>query len=162
MDFLETLMKKITLEKILIGIAAFIFIIIMGTTAAVFSRPAKQITIVKAQTQAPAEEKLASYKELGKMRAVTAPEKGAKNGTIVVISPLLAYTLDDNDFYEELARKNPQLKSIFINYFSSHTKSELKTKGEPAIKKELINQMNQILVLNKIQEIYLNDYIFLE
>lgn len=162
MNFFENLMKKITAEKILIGIAGFLFFIIIGTTAAVYSKPKKPVTIVKAQTQNPVENKLSSYKELGKMRAVTAPEKNADSGATVVISPLLSYTLDDEDFYEELARKNSQLKSIFINYYSGHTKSELKSKGEARVKAELLSQLNQILVLNKIQDIYFNDYVFLE
>lgn len=156
----EALMEKVTLNKILVTVAVFIALMIAGTTIAVLTKP-KPVTVVRAQTQTPAEEKLASYKGLGKMRLVTAPEKNAKTGTTVVVNPLLSYTKDDEDFFEELSRKNLQIKSIFTQYFSSHTKSELQAKGEQRMKTELLDQLNGILVLNKIQDLYFEDLIFL-
>ncbi len=158
---LEELMNRITLNKILATVAIFIGVMIFATTLAVVTKP-KPVTVVRAQTQTPAEEKLSSYKELGKLRVVTAPDKNGKNPSTVVVNPLLSYTFQDQDFYEELSRKNPQIKSIIVNYFSSQTSTQLKVKGETKIKNELLEQLNQILVLNKIQDLFFDDLIFLE
>lgn len=160
-QILEELMTRITLNKILVTIIIFIGIIIAGTTLAVVTRPAP-VTIVKAQTQVPQEEKLSSYKGLGKMRIVTEADKKTGKVSTVVTSAILSYTKDDQDFYEELSRKNPEIKSIFTTYFSSKTKTQLQEKGENRIKNELLSEINKNLVLNKVQDIYFEDFIFIE
>lgn len=154
------ILNRITLNKILIAIIIFLGVIIMGTTLAVATRP-KDFTVVKAQAQTPAESKTASYKNIGRIRTVTASKKN-KNGTTVVLTPLLSYTKGDEEFFEELSRKNAMIKSVFINYFSSQTAEELKRKDDAQIKKELSAQINELLVLNKIQDIYFEDLIFLD
>ena len=158
--FLDELVNRITLNKILTATAIFLAVMIAGTTIAVFSQNNK-VPYVTAEPQAPLKPVNFSYKELGRMRAVTLSEKG-KNGITVVINPLLAYTKDDADFYEELSRKNAQIKSIFINYFSGKTRAALKAKSDTEIKNELLSELNEILVLNKIQDIYFEDFIFLD
>lgn len=159
--YLEDFINQITVNKILITVIIFLSIMIAGTTAAVFTRP-KPVTIVRAQTQLPLEEKLSSYKGLGKMRIVTEPDRKSGKVSTVVVSAILSYTKDDQDFFEELSRKNPALKEIFSNYFSSKTKAELQSKGEKKIKTDLLSKLNQVLVLNKIQDIYFEDFIFIE
>lgn len=154
------ILNRITLNKILIAIIIFLGVIIMGTTLAVATRP-KDFTVVKAQAQTPAESKTASYKNIGRIRTVTASKKN-ENGTTVVLTPLLSYTKGDEEFFEELSRKNAMIKSVFINYFSSQTAEELKRKDDAQIKKELSAQINELLVLNKIQDIYFEDLIFLD
>ena len=54
------------------------------------------------------------------------------------------------------------IKSVFVNYFSARTASLLKSKSETQIKTELLSELNGILVLNKIQDIYFEDLIFLD
>ena len=105
---------------------------------------------------------LYSYKNLGRIRAVTATEKNKKSGTTVVLTPLISYTKDDKEFFEELSRKNAMIKSVFVNYFSARTISQLKSKTDQQIKTELLAELNEILVLNKIQDIYFEDLIFLD
>lgn len=155
----KNILDRITLNKILIAIIIFLGIIIFGTTLAVATRPSK-IPIVKAESQTVPESKFSSYKNLGKIRAVTASEKN-KKGTTVVINPILSYTKDDKEFFEELSRKNSMIKSVFVNYFSSKTERELKSKGDAKIKTELLGEINEILILNKVQDIYFEDLIFL-
>lgn len=160
-NFLCTLVENITLNKILVAVAVFIFVMILGTTIAVKAK-SPVVPVVKAEPQKPLKDNLYSYKNLGRIRAVTAPEKDKKSGTTVVLTPLISYTKDDKEFFEELSRKNAILKSIFVNYFSARTTSQLKSKTDQKLKTELLSELNEILVLNKIQDIYFEDLIFLD
>lgn len=160
-NFCRALVENITLNKILVAVAVFLFLMILGTTIAVKAK-SPAVPVVKAEPQKPLEDTLYSYKNLGRIRAATAPEKDKKSGTTVVLTPLISYTKDDNEFFEELSRKNAMIKSVFVNYFSARTTSLLKSKSETQIKTELLSELNEILVLNKIQDIYFEDLIFLD
>ena len=160
-NFLGALVGNITLNKILVAVAVFLFVMILGTTIAVKAK-SPAVSAVKAQPQKPLKDIHFSYKNIGRLRAVTAPEKDNKSGTTVVLTPLISYTKDDKEFFEELSRKNSMIKSIFVNYFSARTVSGLKSKSEQQIKTELLSELNEILVLNKIQDIYFEDLIFLD
>ena len=153
--------KNITLNKILVAVVIFLFLMILGTTIAVKTK-SPAVPVVKAQPQKPLKDNLYSYKNLGRIRAVTATEKNKKSGTTVVLTPLISYTKDDKEFFEELSRKNAMIKSVFVNYFSARTISQLKSKTDQQIKTELLAELNEILVLNKIQDIYFEDLIFLD
>ena len=154
-------LENITLNKVLVAIAFFVFFIILGTTIIVKVRT-PHFPIVKALPQTPAKEKFSSYKEIGQLRAVTLPQKNKANGTTVVIKPILSYTKDDQDFFEELSRKNMAIKTIFTQYFSSETAESFKKKGEAKIKNELLERLNKTFVLNKVQDIYFEELIFLD
>lgn len=160
-NFCRALVENITLNKILVAVAIFLFLMILGTTIAVKTK-SPAVPVVKAQPQKPLKDNLYSYKNLGRIRAVTATEKNKKSGTTVVLTPLISYTKDDKEFFEELSRKNAMIKSIFVNYFSLRTISQLKSKTDQQIKTELLAELNEILVLNKIQDIYFEDLIFLD
>lgn len=160
-NFLRALIENITLNKILVAVAVFLFLMILSTTIAVKAK-SPALPVVKAQPQKPLKDNLYSYKNLGRLRAVTAPEKDKKSGTTVVLTPLISYTKDDKEFFEELSRKNAMIKSIFVNYFSARTVSQLKSKSDQQIKTELLSGLNEILVLNKIQDIYFEELIFLD
>ncbi len=160
-NFCRALIENITLNKILVAVAIFLFLMILGTTIAVKTK-SPAVPVVKAQPQKPLKDNLYSYKNLGRIRAVTATEKNKKSGTTVVLTPLISYTKDDKEFFEELSRKNAMIKSIFVNYFSLRTISQLKSKTDQQIKTELLAELNEILVLNKIQDIYFEDLIFLD
>ena len=160
-NFCRALIENITLNKILVAVAIFLFLMILGTTIAVKTK-SPAVPVVKAQPQKPLKDNLYSYKNLGRIRAVTATEKNKKSGTTVVLTPLISYTKDDKEFFEELSRKNAMIKSIFVNYFSLRTISQLKSKTDQQIKTELLAELNEILVLNKIQDIYFEYLIFLD
>ncbi len=160
-NFCRALVENITLNKILVAVAVFLFLMILGTTIAVKAK-SPAVPVVKAEPQKPLKDTLYSYKNLGRIRTATAPEKDKKAGTTVVLTPLISYTKDDNEFFEELSRKNAMIKSVFVNYFSARTASLLKSKSETQIKTELLSELNEILVLNKIQDIYFEDLIFLD
>ena len=69
---------------------------------------------------------------------------------------------EDTEFYEELSRKNPEIKNIIIDYFKAYTKNQLIAMGEITIKNDLLQKINEQLVLNKIQNIYFSEFTYLE
>ena len=84
------------------------------------------------------------YRKIGRIRSAT------KDGIPIVISVYFPFPKDDIDFYEELSIKNESLKSEIVRYFTNYSYDELKNKNENSIKREVINQLNEKLVLNKI------------
>lgn len=155
-------LQYITLNVLLSASAIFIAFIIISTTIIVKSRPAPQILVVARGENKVDREIQAEYRKLGSLRAVTRSEQKSGKGVNVVIKPVLSYDSGDTEFFEELSRKNSSIKSIFVQYFSSRTKDELKSSGEEKIKAELKEQINSILTLNKIREIYFDDLNYLD
>lgn len=150
------------LNKILISLLVFIILFVGTTTVAVKNRPAPK-TIVTAQGYSETDNTVYSaYKKIGKLRAVTASDQKDKRGTTIIIHPYFSYAAGDTEFYEELVRKNPEIKAIITNYFSSYTKNQLTAMGETTIKNDLLQKINQQLVLNKIQNIYFSEFTYLE
>lgn len=164
--------KKPTLNMILIIIAvALAVIIIFGTAIALVNpnrnleagyrrsdpTPQKVINKSKKKNQA-----VAAYTSIGEIRTVTKREDHEANGTVMVIIPWFSYPEGDTVLYEELVQKTRQFRSIFTEYFSSNTKSELIKKGEDIIKEELKEQINAELVLGDITDIYFSDYLFFD
>lgn len=157
-------------EKILISIIfGLVLVIIVGTIAAKISQKnnAPEVLISKGKAvslMAPSDTTETAYFELGKMRIITKAEKKADDepGTVLVVSPWLAYTAGDTVFYEELARKRGLMKGEFQSYFSERTKNQLLSETEDKIESELLENLNSQMALGKITDIYLTDYIFLE
>ena len=104
----------------------------------------------------------AAYTALGQLRAVTKGAKKNTPGIPVVVSPWLSYAEGDKTFYEELDRKSRSIKAVITGYFSRYTERELLTRGEIAVKADLLSEINSMLVLGKISAIYFNEYMFLE
>lgn len=96
------------------------------------------------------------YRKIGRIRSAT------KDGIPIVISVYFPFPKDDIDFYEELSIKNESLKSEIVRYFTNYSYDELKIKNENSIKREVINQLNEKLVLNKIETIYFEEFIFFD
>lgn len=103
-----------------------------------------------------------AYTGLGQLRAVTKGAKKNTPGISVVISPWLSYSKGDKTFYEELDRKSRSIKAVITSYFSRYTERELLTRGEIAVKADLLREINNMLVLGKISALYFNEYMFLE
>ena len=111
---------------------------------------------------APADSDEVAYYQLGTLRVSTASSDSEENGTIMVLSPWLAYPAGDTVFYEELSRKNGSLRGIFMAYFSARTKNQLLSETEEKIVQLLMEEINADLALGKISDIYFTDYLFLE
>ena len=111
---------------------------------------------------APSDTEKVSYFELGTIRISCAEADSEEGGSLMVITPWLAYPAGDTVFYEELARKSGSIKGIFQAYFSSRTKNQLLTETEEKIVQIIIEEINSDLALGKISSIYFTDYLFLE
>jgi len=155
-------------QKILISIIlGLILVIVAGTIMALISKKNTTPEVLLSQGKAvslmaPVDDSVVAYYELGRSRFVTKNENADDLGTVLVISPYLAYPAGDTVFYEELARKRGLIKGILQNYFQERTKNQLLTETEERIEKVLIEQINAQLSLGQISDIYFTDYIFLE
>ncbi len=172
-------LKLSTFDKILTAVIAFIMIAIMCVTVVTLAtqrgKPGKYLRDADPDPT-PREienlnknldDKLAAYTGLGTIRCVTAPDSETADeqdeaGTVVVITPWLAYPEGDTVFYEELARKRMLISGVFTTYFSSRTKNQLLSTTEDKIKAEIMDQINGQMSLGKISQIYFTDYIYLE
>ena len=86
---------------------------------------------------------------------------GKRKSSVVIITPYIEYLADDQSFYEELDRNTKRIQNLIIEYLSLHTAQELNKKGEDTVNSELLEQINSILVLQKIKKLYFTDYLFL-
>ena len=156
------------LNKILIIIIAFLVAVIaLGTLFAVLNKKQQTPEVLISQGKAvslmaPSDSDEVAYYQLGTLRVSTASSDSEENGTIMVLSPWLAYPAGDSVFYEELSRKNGFLRGIFMAYFSARTKNQLLSETEEKIVQLLIEEINADLALGKISDIYFTDYLFLE
>lgn len=156
------------LNKTLIIIIAFLVAVIaLGTLFAVLNKKQQTPEVLISQGKAvslmaPSDSDEVAYFELGTLRVSTASSDSEENGTIMVLSPWLAYPAGDTVFYEELSRKSGSLRGIFMAYFSSRTKNQLLSETEEKIEELLREEINADLALGKISDIYFTDYLFLE
>jgi hypothetical protein len=127
-------------DKILAAIIAVIFITIMVVTVVTLAtqagRAGKNLRDADPEPtpreienlNKKLDDKIAAYTGLGTIRCITAPDTSAADeedqlGTVVVITPWLAYPEGDTVFYEELARKRMVISGVFTTYFSTRTKT---------------------------------------
>lgn len=157
-------------NKILFSIIiALVMVIITGTILAGIQKKSQTPEVLLSQGKAvnlmaPADDSVVAYYKLETIRVITAPDstKDDATGTVLVVTPWLAYPAGDTVFYEELARKRGVAKGLFQGYFAARTKNQLLEETEVHIEEQLKEQINQILSLGKISDIYFTDYIFLE
>ena len=160
--------SKNTVNKVLtIIILILLLILAVGTIAALISKkqpaPKELISQGKAVSlMAPSDTTEVAYFELGSIRVSTASEDSQESGTVMVLSPWLAYPAGDTVLYEELSRKKGSFRGIFQAYFSSRTKNQLLSETEEKIEESLRKEINAALALGKVSEIYFTDYLFLE
>lgn len=170
-------MNNDKLNKILLGvIAALVLIIIVGLIVGLSLKGKKSPTTENynsiSNVKPPVNTADVAYYELGTLRITpetnnkeisnTEEVSEQKENVVMVVSPWLAYVPGDTEFYEELARKERELKSYFISYFSLRTKDQINALTEDNVIKELVQQINSKLSLGKINNIYFTDYIFIE
>lgn len=156
------------LNKILLGIiAGLLLMILIGTIVGLVGKkkntPEALISQGKAVSlMAPSDTDEVTYFELGTIRISTAQADSAEGGTIMILSPWLAYPAGDTVLYEELSRKSGSIKGIFQAYFSARTKNQLLTETEERIVQIIMEEINADLALGKVSDIYFTDYLFLE
>ena len=156
------------LNKILLGIiAGLLLVILIGTIIGLAGKKKNTPEVLISQGKAvslmaPSATDEVAYFELGTIRISTARADSDEGGTIMILSPWLAYPAGDTVFYEELSRKSGSIKGIFQAYFSARTKNQLLTETEERISQIIIEEINADLALGKVSDIYFTDYLFLE
>lgn len=157
-------MKNININRILQCIIAALLIFIIAVSAIALctknARPGAGLRKEDPEPKSVSSSKTA-FNEIGQIRVFTKEDEAGQKSVLVLI-PWFEYDGQDTSFYEELDRKHQLIKILLTKYFQSHTKAELLTAGEEAIKNELKAQVNENLVLGKISGIYFNDYLFLD
>lgn len=160
--------KQVLLNRILLCvIAAILVVILIGTIIGITGKKKQTPEVLISQGKAvalmePSSTEEIDYFELGTIRVSTASADSEEGGTIMVLSPWLAYPSGDTVFFEELSRKSGSIKGIFQAYFSARTKNQLLTETEEKIVHILIEEINADMALGKISDIYFTDYLFLE
>lgn len=153
---------KITFNKFLLCVAAGIVLGVIAATAVLVTK--KNVTpgagLRKIETESLLEKNSASFDLIGVLR-ITVKIGGDQTRHVLVVNPWLEYDKSDEQLYEELDRKLVAIKSAIIQYFSSRTKDEIVAMTENQIKNEILLQINQNLVLGKVEKIYFKDFIFL-
>lgn len=156
------------LNKILLAIIIFlVVVIVMGSIFGLLNRknhtPEILISQGKAESlMAPSDTTEVTYYELGTLRISTASENSDESGSLMILSPWLAYPAGDTVLFEELSRKSGSIRGIFQAYFSARTKNQLLTETEDHIETVIKDEINAELALGKISDIYFTDYLFLE
>ena len=156
------------LNKILLGIiAGLLLVILVGTIIGLVGKKKNTPEVLISQGKAvslmaPSDTNEVAYFELGTIRVSCAAADSEESGSIMVLSPWLAYPAGDTVFFEELSRKSGAIKGIFQAYFSARTKNQLLTETEERISQIIIEEINADLALGKISDIYFTDYLFLE
>ena len=163
-DKMDRLNKILT--RILVFLAAIVFL-----TGIIFSilrsksktkdalQDSEKIFLNQAEFKSFSSQKSKAFTKIGKLRAATKPGKNGKT-KIVLITPYIEYS-DDQTFYEELDRNLKKMREIILNYFSEQTAEELAKKNEEKINSELLEKLNSILILQKIQRLYFTDFLIL-
>lgn len=154
--------NKITFNKILLCVAAGIVLGVIAATAVFVTK--KNVKpgagLRKIETESLLEKDMAPFDLIGILR-ITTKIGDDQIRHVLVVNPWLEYDKSDEQLYEELDRKLVAIKSAIVQYFSSRTKDDLAAMTENQIKNEILFQINQNLVLGKVEKIYFKDFIFL-
>ena len=154
------------LTRILVFLAAIVFL-----TGIIFSilrsksktkdalQDSEKIFLNQAEFKSFSSQKSKAFTKIGKLRAATKPGKNGKS-LCILVTPVLQYQGNDKPFFEELDSKQKDIKELIYSYFSAMTEDQLKQKNEEEIKADLLKKINSILVLQKIQAVYFNDFMF--
>lgn len=145
------------LNKILAAVAGIIASIILIVTVTTF--------IVRGCSSTSSEKKSGSRKntpsifELGQIRIALKPEDAT---SVAVVEPCLSFSKENNSLYEELLQKQLKIKEEISMHISQFSREDLKSKGEMLIKDELVDRINSLLVMGRIDSIYFKKFIYID
>lgn len=103
----------------------------------------------------------AAFVDTGRRRITLKTEEGGSQ-PVLVVKASIPYAKNDTAAREELVKNIPEIRGAIDGYFSEFTLAELQTEDEGDIKREILKRIQQILVLNKPQEIFFEEFIFFE
>jgi len=95
---------------------------------------------------------------LGSVRAPTADQPPA---TVIAV-PVFPYDQGDTPFCEELAAKVQQFRAIVASRISKYRAQDLRGAGETELKATILMDFNAHLVLGKIRELYLPEFLIID
>jgi flagellar basal body-associated protein FliL len=150
---------------ILLCIAALLVLVILGGTLWAFGS-GRALSVGSSRMREADQRAIGSllpetealFSDMGILRARTAD----KNPIVIVISPVFPYGAQDLPFREELVSKNRSMRVAVLDWFSSRTLKEISSLGEDRVKVELIERINSLLVLGKIDRLWFSDYMVLD
>lgn len=149
-----------TFNKILAFFAALIFVSIVAVSAVHLVRNGERPAMRPASDERRTNER-PDYIAVGKLRSSTkADEDGEKS--VVVFTAALSYDEDDRELYEDIQTNLYRIKPIFTDYFKAHTKAQLLEKGELAMKSELRHSINMTLVHGTIDDIFFEEFQYVD
>jgi flagellar basal body-associated protein FliL len=102
--------------------------------------------------------KTAVFGDIGLLRAATADKKAVT----VIISPFMPYKSADLAFQEELVQKTRSMRAFILDWFRARTIGEIGKLGESGVKAALLDGINKLLVLGKLETIYFSEYMVIE
>ncbi|GHV70713.1 hypothetical protein AGMMS49928_19550 [Spirochaetia bacterium] len=150
--------KKISVDKILLGIVIFLALVILaGTIYAKNKRPEKT-GLPPLLTPLPTITGDQNFTGIGRIRALTRPP----NPATVIFSITFPYNQKDKASSEELALKIKDFRQTASDYLGSLTAEELRSLSEDEIKKEMLRRYNSLLLLSQIEVLYINDFMIIE
>ena len=100
----------------------------------------------------------AVYTGLGTLRAPTKDDRPIT----VVLTVYFPYPARDSAFEEELTGKNRAIRRVILEWFASRTLEEITSAGEKQVKDRLLEEINRLFVLGRIDTLYFGDYLVLE
>lgn len=159
---MKSMKNNLTLNKILLALAAGIALAIIAATA-VFLRTKTAVPgagLRKIDSAASLKKSGAAFDLIGLLRISTKTDSDEIRH-VLVVNPWIEYDKNDTALYEELDRKLVAIKAAFSSYFSARTKNEILSMSEEEIKNELLSIINSSLVLGKVDKIYFKEFIFL-
>jgi len=102
--------------------------------------------------------KTAIFADIGLLRARTADSEPIT----VMVSPFFPYPSDDVAFREELVSKTRAIRSFILDWFAARKIGEIGALGEQSVKQSLIDGINSLLVMGKIDTVYFEEYFVIE
>ncbi len=150
-----------TIVFLLTVAAAIVFIIILGTLWAFASGRARPGSTAAATVSESQEDSLpgstALFSDIGILRAATAD----KPPYTVVLSPYLLYPAGDLAFREELVQKKQAMRAAVLAWFAARKAESLERTAEEEVKAALLDEINKLLVLGKIEKLFMEDFLIL-
>ncbi len=145
--------------------AIIIILVSLITAVTIEVKLSSQSSVISELTESKKKELMqknnSAFYEVGQVRLFT-KKISDDDHTVLVCTPWLEYENYDNTFYEEINIKGRSIKSVITNYFINYSEHDLRTKGEQEIKETLIKQINNLLIMGEIKNLYFNDYQFID
>ncbi len=101
---------------------------------------------------------VAVFSDIGPLRIALANT----NPVVLVVTPYFPYPADDIAFREELVNKTRSIRAVMQRWLSQKTVEELVSLGEESVKESLIREINGLLILGSVKNVYFSDYLVLE